>query len=204
ERAGVEVPPAGHRPPERCDAPGSAHPHRSLPERGPYRVGAHPPRGGRARGAPVPDGRDGARPGTTGGGAVHRHDVPPPRAGVPPVGGVMKFVPGGPPRMRHQKRGLAKMISTRGVAGLLYEPGTGKGHPLDEPVLTPGGWRAVGDLEVGDEVIGSQGYPVKVTGVFDRGTLPVYRVTFHDGAQVRVDGDHLWRVHYGRGRARTV
>lgn len=116
----------------------------------------------------------------------------------------MKFIPGGPARMRHQKRGLAKMISTRGVAGLLFEPGTGKGHPLDEPVLTPGGWRAVGDLEVGDEVIGSQGYPVKVTGVFDRGTLPVYRVTFHDGAQVRVDGDHLWRVHYGRGRARTV
>lgn len=36
------------------------------------------------------------------------------------------YVVGGPPRFRHQKQGLRKMIETRGVCGLLYDPGTGK------------------------------------------------------------------------------
>ena len=37
-----------------------------------------------------------------------------------------KFVPGGPQRYRHQRKGLRRMIETRGVFGLLFEPGTGK------------------------------------------------------------------------------
>ena len=83
------------------------------------------------------------------------------------------------------------------VALLNMEPGAGKGSPLDEPVLTPRGWVTMGDLYVGDQVVGSDGKPTEVTGVFDRGTLPVYRVTFRDGSSVRVDGDHLWSITSG-------
>ncbi|QNJ56001.1 DNA helicase [Microbacterium phage Rasputia] len=36
------------------------------------------------------------------------------------------FVPGGPERYAHQKRGLQKIIQTRGVCALLFDPGTGK------------------------------------------------------------------------------
>lgn len=36
------------------------------------------------------------------------------------------FVPKGPERFAHQKRGLRKMIETRGVTALLFDPGTGK------------------------------------------------------------------------------
>lgn len=36
------------------------------------------------------------------------------------------FVPAGPPRFKHQKLGLRKMIDTRGVTALLFDPGTGK------------------------------------------------------------------------------
>ncbi|AWN07786.1 DNA helicase [Microbacterium phage Hendrix] len=36
------------------------------------------------------------------------------------------FVPGGPERYQHQKRGLQKIIQTRGVCALLFDPGTGK------------------------------------------------------------------------------
>lgn len=107
-----------------------------------------------------------------------------------------RFIPGGPKRYAHQTRGLRKLIETAGVGALLYEPGLGKGHPLDEPVLTPTGWRSVGDLEVGDLVIGYDGLPTEVTGVFDRGELPTYRVSFHDGASTRVDGEHLWKFSY--------
>lgn len=38
----------------------------------------------------------------------------------------MKFEPGGPPRYRHQRQGLRKIIETNGVCALLFDPGTGK------------------------------------------------------------------------------
>lgn len=36
------------------------------------------------------------------------------------------FIPGGPSRFAHQKRGLQKLIKTGGVTALLFEPGLGK------------------------------------------------------------------------------
>lgn len=36
------------------------------------------------------------------------------------------FVPGGPARYAHQERGLRKLIASKGVGALLFEPGTGK------------------------------------------------------------------------------
>lgn len=77
---------------------------------------------------------------------------------------------------------------------IVMATGLGKGHPLGTDVPTPDGWRKWGDLRVGDQVFGRQGAPVRVTGVYDRGTLPAYRVTLSDGASVVVDGDHLWTV----------
>ena len=37
-----------------------------------------------------------------------------------------KYITGGPPRFQHQKRGLRKMIETKGVCALLFDPGLGK------------------------------------------------------------------------------
>src|SRR5438093_7816855 len=42
----------------------------------------------------------------------------------------------------------------------------GRAQPLFSQVLTPTGWRAIGDLAVGDEVIGSDGHPTRVLGVY--------------------------------------
>lgn len=78
--------------------------------------------------------------------------------------------------------------------GLWGEKHIGKGHPVSEPVLTPDGWQRVGDLKVSDKVIGRSGKPTQVTGVFPRGVLPTYRVSFSDGGEVLVDSDHLWHV----------
>lgn len=72
--------------------------------------------------------------------------------------------------------------------------GTGKGHPVDTKVLTPEGWRRVGDLRVGDEIFGKNGQATKITGVFPRGRLHVNKVTMTDGSSVVVDDDHLWQV----------
>lgn len=85
---------------------------------------------------------------------------------------------------------------------VLAKTGAGKGHHVDEVIPTPSGNRRFGDLVVGDEVFGSQGHPVKVAGVYDRGVLPMFRVTFSDGASVLCDGEHLWTVGYRYGRYR--
>jgi phosphate starvation-inducible protein PhoH and related proteins len=61
-------------------------------------------------------------------------------------------------------------------------------------VLTPKGWTLFGKLSVGDEVIGSNGKPTQVTGVFPRGKRQTFRVEFDDGYGVEVSDDHLWRV----------
>lgn len=85
---------------------------------------------------------------------------------------------------------------SRGVQrpALIAGVGAGKGFLLDEPIPTPTGVTAMGELSVGDLVVGSDGRPTAVTGVYDRGILPTYRVSFSDGSSVVCDGDHLWPV----------
>jgi superfamily II DNA or RNA helicase len=72
--------------------------------------------------------------------------------------------------------------------------GTGKAQPVDEPVLTPTGWRPIGDLEPSELVIGEHGDATKVLGVYPQGRRPIARVTFSDGASTRCDWEHLWAV----------
>lgn len=82
--------------------------------------------------------------------------------------------------------------------------GTGKAQPLDSPVLTPRGWVTIGDLQKGDYVIGSDGKPTLVTGVFDRGVRPILRMHFSDGASVECCTEHLWKVTDAHRRVRVL
>jgi phosphate starvation-inducible PhoH-like protein len=70
----------------------------------------------------------------------------------------------------------------------------GRAHPIATPVLTPDGFRPIGDLTVGDLVIGSNGEPTPVIGVYPQGEKDIYRVTAQDGASTLASGDHLWAV----------
>lgn len=72
--------------------------------------------------------------------------------------------------------------------------GTGKAQPLDEPVLTPIGFRPIGDLQPGQRVIGSLGMPTVVESVHPQGRLPIYEVSISDGTTVRCSLEHLWDV----------
>lgn len=101
----------------------------------------------------------------------------------------------------HRWRGL-KPGNLYVLAG---RPSMGKAQPLDEPVLTPDGWRAMGHLSVGDFVVGADGNPTRVTGVFPQGPCRVWRVNFRDGRTVRCTEDHLWTVHCSKWEApRTI
>ncbi|MGH2799811.1 MAG: PhoH family protein, partial [Thermoleophilaceae bacterium] len=70
----------------------------------------------------------------------------------------------------------------------------GRAQPLDRQVLTPSGFRAIGALQVGDLVIGSNGLPTPVLGVYPQGRREVFRVRAQDGAQTLCCGEHLWFV----------
>jgi hypothetical protein len=69
-----------------------------------------------------------------------------------------------------------------------------RAQPLDSLILTPDGFVRMGDLKVGDLVIGASGTATEVTGVFPQGIKPVYRVRFSDGAWTECCDDHLWQV----------
>jgi phosphate starvation-inducible PhoH-like protein len=70
----------------------------------------------------------------------------------------------------------------------------GRAQPVATPVLTPDGFRPIGSLTVGDLVIGSNGKPTPVLGVYPQGEKDIYRLTTQDGASTLCSGDHLWAV----------
>ncbi len=78
------------------------------------------------------------------------------------------------------------------IAPLAYM--RGRAICVDSPVLTPDGFRPIGSLAVGDLVIGSNGEPTPVLGVYPQGERDMYRLTTQDGASVLCSGDHLWSV----------
>ena len=91
--------------------------------------------------------------------------------------------------------------------GMLFTngTGTGKAQPLDAKILTPTGWKRMGDMRIGDNVITGDGSVTVVTGVFPQGEKPIYRVEFSDGAATECCDEHLWLTQtlYARRKART-
>ena len=71
----------------------------------------------------------------------------------------------------------------------------GKALKINTPIPTPTGWTTMGQLQVGDMVLGLDGKPTKVTFV-----TPIeynhqcYEVTFEDGEKIIADADHNWFV----------
>jgi len=107
------------------------------------------------------------------------------------------------PYLRPLYDALYDMVEPDGAQRLL-ERGTvevaplafmrGRAQPVDRRVLTPWGWRRIGELEVGDLVVGSNGEPTPVLGVFPQGRREVFRVRAQDGAETLACAEHLWFV----------
>jgi phosphate starvation-inducible PhoH-like protein len=70
----------------------------------------------------------------------------------------------------------------------------GRAQPLASAVLTPSGFRPIGGLRVGDLVVGSNGLPTPVLGVYPQGRKEIFRVHSQDGASTLCCGEHLWHV----------
>lgn len=85
---------------------------------------------------------------------------------------------------------------------VIGEMGTGKGQRYSDIILTPTGWTTFGELHIGSEVIGVDGKPEKVIGLYPQGKRDFYRVTFSDGSWVDVTDNHLWEVQSTNDRFR--
>lgn len=96
--------------------------------------------------------------------------------------------------MPHQ-RVAASFLAERGFAMLLDDPGLGKAQPIDCTIMTPEGPVLMGSIKVGDYVIGSNGEPTLVTGVYPQGVRKVWKIYFSDGTFTRCCSEHLWAVN---------
>ncbi|WP_251066183.1 helicase-related protein [Streptomyces sp. ISL-36] len=82
------------------------------------------------------------------------------------------------------------------------EVGSGKAQPLDSLVLTPEGFKPMGEVSVGDRVVVPRGDIALVDGVFPQGEREVWRLVFFDDTSVECDDEHLWIVGTSSARDR--
>jgi len=103
--------------------------------------------------------------------------------------------------MPHQVPAVDKMLPTR-VGGLFMDMGTGKALPLDTKIVTTLGMVEMRNISVGDLVIGANGKPTRVVGVYPQGVREVFKITFSDGTTAESTADHLWHVNTALRRSR--
>ncbi len=78
---------------------------------------------------------------------------------------------------------------------LAARPAIGKALALDTPLPTPYGWTTMGEVRVGDRLLGADGKATTVVAatkaMIDR---PCYEVEFSDGTVIVADAGHQWRT----------
>ncbi|GAA1950338.1 replicative DNA helicase [Catenulispora subtropica] len=72
-------------------------------------------------------------------------------------------------------------------------PAIGKALALDTPLPTPTGWTTMGEVGVGDLLLGADGRPTRVVAATEVMTgRPCYEVEFSDGSVIVADAQHQW------------
>lgn len=104
-------------------------------------------------------------------------------------GGIARGVPTGFTELDEITNGLhaGQMII------IAARPGVGKALALDTPLPTPSGWTTMGDVAVGDWLLGADGEPTQVLAATDVMLgRPCYAVEFSDGTTIVADAQHQW------------
>jgi DNA modification methylase len=103
-----------------------------------------------------------------------------------------------------------ELIHYAGFLGVM-DTGLALAQPLDAKILTPTGWKLMGDIHEGDSVISGDGTPTEVVGVFPQGEKAILKITFSDGSSTECTEDHLWvtqdpkeRLHATSGSVKTA
>ena len=104
-------------------------------------------------------------------------------------GGISRGVPTGFTELDEVTNGLhpGQMIV------IAARPGMGKALKLDTPLPTPTGWTTMGEVSVGDYLIGADGKPTRVVAATDVMLgRPCFEVEFSDGTVIVADAEHQW------------
>ncbi|GAA2125500.1 replicative DNA helicase [Actinomadura napierensis] len=74
-------------------------------------------------------------------------------------------------------------------------PAMGKAIELSTVLPTPTGWTTMGEVNVGDHLIGADGKPTRVVAATEvMHGRPCYEVEFSDGEVIVADAQHQWRT----------
>jgi replicative DNA helicase len=109
-------------------------------------------------------------------------------------GGIARGVPTGFTELDEVTNGLhaGQMII------VAARPGVGKALALDTPLPTPDGWTKMGEVAVGDELLGADGKPTRVVAATEIMLgRPCYEVEFSDGTVIVADAEHQWPTAFG-------
>ena len=109
-------------------------------------------------------------------------------------GGISRGVPTGFVELDECTNGLhpGQMIV------IAARPGMGKALKLDTPLPTPTGWTTMGDVEVGDFLVGADGLPTRVVAATEvMHGRPCFEVEFSDGTVIVADAEHQWPTESG-------
>lgn len=81
----------------------------------------------------------------------------------------------------------------KGMVGInAFDVGLGKAQPLSANVLTPFGWKKMGELKVGDLIYAYNGEVCKITAIYPQGKKKTFTVKTNDGSFTRCCEEHLW------------
>lgn len=97
-----------------------------------------------------------------------------------------------------QKEGLDFLTKCDGICLITDEMGLGKAQPLDAKILTPSGWKTMGEIKCNDTIISESGDVIYVKNIFPQGIKEIFKITFSDGSYTECCNEHLWSV-YSRG-----
>jgi replicative DNA helicase len=77
-------------------------------------------------------------------------------------------------------------------------PGMGKALALDTPLPTPTGWTTMGEVQIGDFLLGAEGLPTRVVAATEILLgRPCFEVEFSDGTIIVADAEHQWPTESG-------
>lgn len=102
------------------------------------------------------------------------------------------------PKNKEQAFAMDALLDPRiHLVSLVGMAGTGKAQPLSSKVLTPTGFKKMGDLKVGDEIITPKNKVSKIKSIHPQGEKKCYIARFSDGSSARCCIDHLWKTKVG-------
>jgi hypothetical protein len=103
-----------------------------------------------------------------------------------------------------QQKGVS--IAIQGPSGTIIadDMGLGKAQPHSAKILTPSGWKTMGEMCPGTFVFGSDGRPTTVKNVYPQGVKQIYKVHLSDGSCTECCDEHYWTVYFADGTPRKM